>query len=656
MKSCSGYSHRFVWTLLLVIVLSLGNGASAAADLAAQRSIFKRARQAQISGDFAHARRVAATLKDYPLMAYLTYEDLRRRLGDVPPDEMLAFLREQQGSYLAERLRTAWLPELARKQHWSTLRAAYRAQDDLALQCHHLRARLQVESIDSVAADILPTWQASGPRGTACDEPFAKLYSSSLANDEILWDRVVLAVDSGDVAFARSVAAHFAGAHYRDAFARLLRATVAPQEIMRATNLVDSAHNRAVVITALTRLARQNVDVARTAWAQPIQRWSFSNEDRARAARIIALAAVKSGHGARIALLDAVPARGVDVEVQRAQLREAIVAQAWAELVRWTELDNQIPDEALRWRYWRARALGEVGRGEDAKVLLAQLAGERDYYGFLAADRLNLDYQFHEVPITATRVELDTLQQRAGLRRAREFELTGLPQEAAREWNFEMKQLASRELQVAAVLASQWQRPDRAILALGMANAYDDLPLRFPLLYTELAHKHAARHGLDPARVMAIIRAESAFNPGVRSPVGALGLMQLMPATGRETARRAGLRFDNEKSLLEPATNIALGTVYLHEMLKRYDGNFALAAAAYNAGPGRVRQWQGDQCIATERWVETIPFTETRGYVRRALFYAAIYQRRLERPIMKLQSVMLPIPPRDTRGSKVCTP
>ena len=656
MKSCSGYLHCYAWTLLLVIVFSAGNGASAAADLAAQRSIFKRARLAQISGDFAHARRVAATLKDYPLMAYLTYEDLRRRLSDVPPDEMLAFLREQQGSYLAERLRTAWLPELARKQHWSTLRAAYRAQDDLALQCHHLRARLQVESIDSVAADILPTWQASGPRGAACDEPFAKLYSSGLANDEILWDRVVRAVDSGDVTFARSVAAHFTGAHYRDAFARLLRATVAPQEIMRATNLVDSPHNRAVVITALTRLARQNVDVARTAWAQPSQRWSFSNEDRARAARIIALAAVKSGHGARIALLDAVPARGVDVEVQRAQLREAIVAQAWAELVRWTELDNQIPDEALRWLYWRARALGEVGRGEDAKVMLAQLAGERDYYGFLAADRLNLNYHFHEVPITATRVELDTLQQRAGLRRAREFELTGLPQEAAREWNFEMKQLASRELQVAAVLASQWQRPDRAILALGMANAYDDLPLRFPLLYTELAHKHAARHGLDPARVMAIIRAESAFNPGVRSPVGALGLMQLMPATGRETARRAGLRFYNEKSLLEPATNIALGTVYLHEMLKRYDGNFAMAAAAYNAGPSRVRQWQGDQCIATERWVETIPFTETRGYVRRALFYAAIYQRRLERPIMKLQSVMLPIPPRDTRGSKVCTP
>ncbi len=632
------------------------NGVVTATELAAQRGIFKRARQAQTSGDFAQAGRLAASLQDYPLEVYLTYEDLRRRLSTVPEDQMLSFLDAQQGSYLAERLRTTWLRELARTERWSTLRRAYRAQDDLALQCHHVRARLQVESVTAIAADLQSTWQLSGPRGTACDEPFAKLYSSGLLSDAMLWHRVVRAMDAGEVSFARSVAAHFGGAHYRNTFARWLRVAAAPQEVMRSIDLDDSQENHVVVLAALTGLTRQNVDVARAAWAQASQRGSFSDENRARAARIIALAAVSAGHGARMALLDAVPALGVDVDVQRAQLREAIVAQAWTELVRWSELDNQIPDENLRWRYWRARALGEVGRKEEAELLLAELAKERDYYGFLAADRLALDYQFHELPIAASREELDTLEQRPGLRRAREFDMTGLPQHATREWNFEMKRLAPRELQVAAVLASRWQRPDRAIFVLGMANAYDDLTLRFPLLYTDLARKQAAGHGLDPARVMAIMRAESAFNPTVRSPVGALGLMQLMPATGRETARRAGVRFDNERSLLDPATNIALGTVYLHQMLKRYDGNFAMAAAAYNAGPGRVRQWQGERCIAAERWVDTIPFAETRGYVRRALFYAAIYQRRLERPIMKLQSVMPPIPPRETRGPDVCAP
>ena len=656
MKSCYGCARRRYWSVLFALSLVLASGVVMAADLVTQRSVFERARLAQISGDFAQARRLAATLVAYPLQAFLTYEDLRRRLSNLPEDEVLAFLREQQGSYLGEHLRTSWLRELARQQRWSAFLRAYRAQDDLALQCQQLSARLQTESASEVVADILLPWQAGAVRGTACDGPFAKLYASGRLSDAMLWERVARAMNKGDVTFARGVAAHFNAARYRDAFARWLRAVTTPQEILRAGDLEDSPENHAIVLAALTRLARDNVDAARAAWAQLNARLSFSNEDRACAARIIALAAANTGHAARIALLDAVPAAGVDVEVQRYQLREAIAAEAWPELVRWTELDTKIPDETLRWRYWRARALGEVGRGEEARLLLTELAGERDYYGFLAADRLALQYQFREVPIAATRAELDALAQRPGLRRAREFDLTGLAQHATREWNFAMKPLAPRELQIAAVLASQWGRPDRAILVLGMANAYDDLPLRFPLLYTELARKHAVRRGLDPARVLAIIRAESAFNPSARSPVGAIGLMQLMPATGRATARSAGLRFDSAKSLLDPATNIALGTVYLQQMLARYDGNFAMAAAAYNAGPGRVRQWQGDQCVATERWIESIPFTETRGYVRRALFYAAIYQRRLERPIMKLQSVMPPIPPRDARGSDVCTP
>ena len=656
MNSRNANARLRFYAMAFALVLVLVGGTALAADLAAQRSTFKRARQAQLHGDFAQARRLAATLGTYPLHAYLTYEDLRRRLSSVPETEMLDFLHAQQDSYLAEHLRSAWLRELARQNRWSTFQRAYRAQDDIALQCHHLSARLRTDATHEVMADIVPTWQAGGAHGTACDGPFTQLYASGLLSDAQLWERVASAMDKGEVGLARSVAVHFSAARYRDAFARWLRAVAAPQEVLRAHDGQDTPENHAVVLAALSRVARHNVDAARDAWTSLSRRLVWSPEEQARAARVIALAAAKSQHPAQLALLDAVPATGVDAEVQRYQLSAGVAAQAWPELARWTARDALIPDETLRWRYWRARALAEVGRHDEAQPLFSALASERDYYGFLAADRLALDYQFNDQPITATGAELDALKQRPGLARAHEFELNGLPQHAAREWQFEMKQLAPRELQVAAVLAHQWGRPDRAILILSLANAYDDLSLRFPLLYTELARKHGHGHGLDPARVLAIVRAESAFNPLVRSPAGAIGLMQLMPATGRETARGAGLRYDGNTSLLNPATNIALGSIFLRQMLARYSGNFAMAAAAYNAGPGRVRQWQGERCIATERWVETIPFTETRGYVRRALFYAAIYQRRLERPIMKLQSVMPPIPPRDARGPDVCTP
>ena len=646
-----------LWSVLLALLLVTGAVVSAAeTGITAQRDIFKRARKAQTHGDYVQARRLAATLGDYPLRAYLDYEDLRHRLDTASDAQMLAFIETHQGAYLGEHLRTRWLRELARQARWSTFLRAWRAQDDIVLQCQRLSARLGTEPVSAVLPDIQARWRAGGGRGSACAPAFARLYASARLNDAQLWERIASAMESGDVSVAREVASHLRAARYRKLFALWPQAVATPQALLRAAELEDSVEGRQIAVHAVARLAQQDVDSARASWRETFTRLTFTDEERARAARAIALAAAGSKHVARIALLDAVPAAAVDVDVQRYQLREGIAAQAWAELARWTERVPLSPDESLRWRYWRARALGEIGRREAAHELLLELAGERDYYGFLAADRLGLDYQFRDASIAATAHELDALSARPGLRRAREFEHVALPAHAAREWHFEMQRLAHRELEVAAVLASQWGRPERAIFALGMANAYDDLTLRFPLRYAELAHQYAARHKLDPARVLAIIRSESAFNAAARSPVGALGLMQLMPQTARETARSAGVRLDSPHALLEPSTNIALGTTYLRQMLARYDGNFAMAAAAYNAGPGRVRQWQGSQCVPSERWIESIPFTETRGYVRRALFYAAIYQRRLERPIMKLAAIMPAIPPRDARGATACSP
>lgn len=636
-----------IWLAVLWVTSSL-----ARADIAAQREVFSRARQAQSHGDFVQARRLAATLGDYPLRPYLEYEDLRQRLASAPDEQIKAFIARHRGGYLGEHLRTAWLRELARKARWSAFLAVYRPQEDITLQCLALTARLQVEPLETVLPDIVTRWQVG--RGSACQQPFARLYASGALSDAQLWERASVAMESGDISVAKDVASHFNTARYRGLFGLWLRAVSAPLTLLRAADIEDSGEGRRVVLHGLARVARQDVDGARAAWQAMSQRLTFDERERGRAARSIALAAASTRHAARIALLDAVPPDAVDVEVQRYQLREGVSLMAWQELARWTQRPPQIPDESLRWRYWHARAVGELGRGEESMQLLRELASERDYYGFLAADRAGLEYQFREAPIGATRAELDALGARAGFIRSREFERVSLPQHAAREWNFEMKQLTARELEVAAVLASQWGRPERAIFALGMANAYDDLEIRFPLLYTELARKHAARRNLDVARVMAIIRSESAFNAGARSPVGALGLMQLMPQTARETARSASVRFDNPKALLEAGTNIALGTTYLAQMLARYDGNFAMAAAAYNAGPGRVRQWQGTQCMSSERWIEAIPFSETRGYVRRALFYAAIYQRRLKLPVMKLNQVMPAIPARDGSDAQGC--
>ena len=657
MKPVRKFTRSHLWSALLAIALWTANTTSPAADVAIQRTTFQRALKAQARNDYAAARRLAATLGDYPLRPYLMHEDLRKRLASAPVDEVAQFLNDNAGSYLGEHLRRAWLRELAAKQRWSILLRDYHEQDDVALQCQQLSARLALEPLSTVLADVENRWrEGDAPNSNACAGPFARLYASGRLTDAQLWSRISHDMDNGDTRLAQSVAVHFEAPRYRGLFDLWLRAATAPLAVLRAPAINDKVESHRIALYALARLARQDVDAARDAWQSLTAREIFSGEERDAAARVIALAAAAAKHPQRIALLDAVPAAAATIDVQREQLRAGIAARAWGELVRWTAAPCQIPDENLRWRYWHGRALQESGRNEEANALLRELAGERDYYGFLAADRLALDYQFHELPIAASEAELRAMRERPALQRAHEFDLVGLPHHAYNEWSFETKRLTGRDLEVAAVVASLWGRPDRAILILSLANAYDDLSIRFPLLYTDLVQKYATLRGLEPPRVLAIIRAESAFNPAARSPVGALGLMQLMPDTARETARSAGLRFNGVQTLVDPAINIALGTAFLRTMLLRYDGNFAMAAAAYNAGPGRVRQWQGDACVPTESWVETIPYTETRGYVRRALFYAAIYQRRLERPIMKLKDLMPPVPPRDARGPAACSP
>ena len=270
--------------------------------------------------------------------------------------------------------------------------------------------------------------------------------------------------------------------------------------------------------------------------------------------------------------------------------------------------------------------------------MLQALATERSFHGFLAADALHLDYSLKNRSITATDAELAELQRRyPALLRAGELLRAQLIYDARREWSFGTRDLAPRDLECAALLAHQWNWHDRAIFTAGRSGHLDDLELRFPVLHAQEVVRVATPLQIDPSWVMGVMRQESAFIVDVRSAAGALGLMQLMPGTGADMARALKLPKPNSADLLRADTNIRLGSQYLKQTLDSL-GNKVLATAAYNAGPGRVRRWLPDtQPMPAALWVDTIPFSETRGYVRNVLAFATIYDTRLQRPITPLQ-------------------
>ena len=642
-------------TLLLASLL-ITPSLWAAADLAAQRLKFRAATKALNAGQRTKSAQIAQGLEDYPLFPYLRYEQLRRNLHRAKRADVREFLAANENTAMGESLRTRWLEQLARRNQWKTFLQDYRPQRSAKLQCAQLLARVKTKALSGVVQDAIPLWMIGESQHEQCDPAFALLYKSSLLTEQLLWQRIRITIAEGNPALAGYLGRKLPADSER--WVTLWReARRDPARALRNKALADDTPRaREIVAYAIERSARRSLDFAIRQWPKLRSRYSFEAAQSAAVDRALALRAVSQDHDEQIALHDAIPDNFVDQDVQRSRLRAAIRSQNWAALARWTEQPPAAKMNVLRWDYWRARAAEESGDQEAALAIYRRLSNERDYYGFRAADRLNVAYKMQNHPVQFTELEMDEVSAEPGLARAREFYHVDMIYEGRREWLYETRRMDSpRQLELAAALAHKLGWHDRAIMTLGKARSFDDLEIRFPIQYEALVAKYATKRKIPQAFMFSIIRAESALMEDARSPAGALGLMQVMPATGRETAKSIGYNLSNTRQLQNAKTNVTIGSAYLKQMLDRFSGNVAMAAAAYNAGPHRVRTWQPKQsCMRAEDWIELIPFTETRRYVRRSLFYTAVYQWRMAQTIDTLDSRLAAIPNRRSPKGANC--
>ncbi|HET8897426.1 MAG TPA: transglycosylase SLT domain-containing protein, partial [Rhodanobacteraceae bacterium] len=328
--------------------------------------------------------------------------------------------------------------------------------------------------------------------------------------------------------------------------------------------------------------------------------------------------------------LDALPAAATTDTTREWRVRLALVAGDWRKVL--DALDalsaEQQSDEV--WRYWRARALAERGQDAASRAAFATIAGNADFYGFLAADWLGQRYVICADQLVGSVAEDATLLRVAPLDRAFELKAIGLEAPARREWAQAMGELDADQQRLAADLATRRGWYSRAIVTLNSGTNRRLYDLRYPLAYRQAMEGNATTAGIEPAWAFAIARAESAWIPDARSGANARGLMQLLPATAREVAKRDNLPYRHAADLYDPAINIPLGTHYLARMAARYQGAPWLASAAYNAGAGNVGRWLDARgTLAPDVFVASIPFNETRAYVRRVMAYTVIYDWRL---------------------------
>ena len=636
--------------LILSVLLLICAAPACAGEPVADRTRFRPAYDAALAGR-PGALAMARGLEHYPLYPYLTYLSLRPRLSALPVAQVEAFLNAEAGTYLGERLRGEWLRQLGQLHQWPLLVRFAAPTDDATLGCLALRARLETGQLSAVTPEVEKLWLVGRSQIAACDPVFEHLRGRGALPADLVLQRVWLALGENRGQLASFLLRRFTNPAGQ--FDKLVtQAATKPASVLQLPALrADEPRARAVVGLGLVTLASKDPGRAQALWREARARYHFHEREAGVVLRAIALGAVAGQHPERRAMLANVPASGIDATIERLRIREALQARDWARLAAWTASPAVTPANVLRWRYWHARALAQQ-RDPAATEAFRAVAGERDYYGFLAADELGVTYSLGHQAVAPGADERARIGAHPGVARAREFYRLGLRTQAHQEWQWVITRLPKREVEVAAQLAHEWGWHDRAIIALGAVQSYDDLELRFPLLFESTVRSAAKRRNMPPALVYSIIRGESAFVVDARSVAGALGLMQLLPGTAAETARHLGMAWRSPNELLSPEKNIMLGSEYLRRVMRQFGGSFPLAAAAYNAGPGRVKSWLAkDSCAPPDVWVELIPFTETEGYVRRALFYAAIYEHRMGESMTPLSSRLAELTRKSANGS-----
>ena len=396
----------------------------------------------------------------------------------------------------------------------------------------------------------------------------------------------------------------------------------------------------------LKRLSRRNLTAAHNLWLDIKDSYAYGSDLHDEVERNFALRAAYKHDDRATTWMYQLPKDLIDPSTSMWRTRSALRSLDWDLVLRGIAMLNEKEKAETQWQYWKARALSEKGLRSEAERLYQNIAGERSYYGFLAADKLSLPYNIVDEPVHYDAQELEKIAQTPSIIRAGELLQVGQLTDARREWNYATKNYSLRQNQIAASLAHQWGWHDYAIRTIAKGQYFDDLGIRFPMPFTAQVNKYAIIRSLEPAFVYGIIRRESAFNPQARSPVGARGLMQLMPATAKQVSKQLKIRAPSRQDLYTPSFNINLGSKYIGDMLSKFNGNRALASAAYNAGPHRVNAWLPEKNkLPADVWVDTIPFTETREYVRAIFAYTAMFEWKLNQSPTRLSVHLQPIYP-----------
>ncbi len=645
--------------LLGGLTLSANNQAQAQARageaLASDETILAM-NQAFKKGNVQRLSELLPQARGHVLEPWAAYWELRARLDTASPAEIQQFLNRFAGTYQEDRLRNDWLLLLGKRQAWGTFMAEYpnfRMNDDRSVQCYALLTDSKSSDRD-VAQKVETLWLAQRDADEGCAAAAEQQLNARKLLPHTVWLRARLGMENNSLRIATQ-AVGLLDAEWANTVSAIY---INPEHYLEGKLLALRLRTKELVTLAMVRLAVKDpaaaaIEIDKLRWktqlSQEERSWVWGVIGKRSAMRLSDEALGYFLHGQDRYMTD---------DQLAWKVRAALRAGNWAQVATATAAMGEQERQEAAWVYWRARALQKLAKAEperiEARRLLQSIAGVRGFYEQLALEELGQRISAPARPEPLTQDEKDAARRDPGLSRGLYAIQIGLRSEGVREWNYSVNLhqrggMNDRELLAAAALACQHEVWDRCINTSERTKDVMDFAQRFPMPHKDAVLQRTAQIGLDPAYVYGLIRQESRFITDARSGVGASGLMQVMPATARWTAKKIGLLNFKPQQLSERDTNIAIGTGYLKLVLDDFGGSMPMAAAAYNAGPGRPRSWRGQAgspVLEAAIWAENVPFTETRDYVKKVLSNTTNYAALISGQPQSLKSRLGMVGPR----------
>ncbi|WP_430432642.1 transglycosylase SLT domain-containing protein [Methyloversatilis sp.] len=589
---------------------------------------FLAARDAFAAGNRQAFERYAAGLQSHPLASYIDYYRLRMDIDRASPDSIAVFLERNADTVVAQRLRSDWLRQLAKTEQWAAYRTEYaklpqkNPSPENDLRCHAARAGMVAG--DAAAVDeARALWDTLDDAPSACNPVFAALFDAGRLSEDDVWARARRQMEAKRPGQASSVLDLLPAAERPGRVLDDIVANPARWLVRQPANFSITRRGRELALMAVARMARNDVRAAERSLEVIAAR--LSPQERAYAFGQLGWQGAMR-HDPRAlqwcrSADDAMDGDEVFAWCARAAMRDG----KWKVL---RDIVERMP-EALaskpEWIYWGGRARGATGHVDQAREHYRRIADQPNFYGLLAREELGQPYQLPPQAAEPSPEDIRRAELMPAIQRALKLFALDLRTEALREWNWAIREADDRTLLAVAHFAVKKSLWDRAIASADRTVAEHDYALRYLAPMRSEVEPHVQARALDLSWVYGLMRQESRFIMNAKSSAGAQGLMQVMPATAKWVAKKIGLNGYQPSQIADTDTNLLLGTSYMRLVLDSLDDHPVLASAGYNAGPGRAKKWRAAKPLEGAIYAETIPFTETRDYVKKVMANAVMY-------------------------------